>query len=107
MDDTYFRDTLYDLYQKWAYEDDVLKYRKLLDDHDFYKLINPGVNVIAMIMRDVKTPIALEWDVDILKEIKRKKIAKPKFIKGTGDGTININSLLYGPLKWAFEFDQN
>jgi hypothetical protein len=49
MKDIYYKDTLFEMYEKYGYHSDVVNFRKLFDLSEFYKLKNPGVSVLAIV----------------------------------------------------------
>ena len=81
--------------------------RKRYDNPEVFKLKNPGVNVITLSLRSIPTPTKLEWEERLRKFQEERIYYKPKITYGYGDGMITTNSIYYGPLKWAWEYEKN
>lgn len=80
--------------------------RKKFDLEKFYELKNPGVPFVVFTNRANPTPVKLVWKGPLKPHIEKKEYFEPEEINGYGDGMVPSNSLFYGPLKWAFEFDK-
>lgn len=77
-DDIYFKKDLIEMHKKWGHCEFNGKAREKFEHSEFFKLKNPGVSVIAMVLRTVPTPIRAEWKEDIKKYIKKREYYYPK-----------------------------
>ena len=44
------------MYEKWGFNEEVGKYRKMFDTPELYNLTNPGVPIIFFVQRNAPTP---------------------------------------------------
>jgi len=70
-------------------------------------LTNPGVETTLIYNASLQTMYGLEYDYNPAEMVHKGEWADPdKQLYEMGDGTVNISTALLGPLKWAWEFDQ-
>lgn len=105
LDRTYYANDTAQLYAEQSLDDAASKWHAKTKDEWYQKLENPGVPFVGVILRQSPTPTSFVYHEDVKKAVKEDRWAKRTVISGPGDGTVPVNSLYAGPLKWAWEFD--
>lgn len=83
---------------------DIFKYTR---DNQMIKLQNPEVPIISINLRTGLTVEQYDYDYDIREHLYRHDYPKGNTKVGYGDGVLSSTTQLAGPLKWAFEYDNN
>lgn len=93
------------LFEEWHSTEDLLKFYKHAVDEKYYQFENPGVPMIAIILRNEPTPNGVYYHEDVRENVKKGRFSNYTKTLTSGDGTMTSNSLYTAFLKWAFEYD--
>ena len=105
LGDIFYVNQTRELLKTWNSTEHVLSFYDHIRYKPVEKLPNPGVALVAFVLRSQKTVSYLKFKEDVRVAIKRRRYPKYDKVFVDGDGTVNVNSLMGGLLKWAFEFD--
>lgn len=95
------------LFQKYNMTVNAARFYNNTRDDMMAKLDNPKVPIVSINLRSGPTPQRYEYDVDVRSYLFNHDFPNPKITYGYGDGELTSTTLFAGPLKWAYEYDQN
>ncbi len=93
------------MFKKYDLTGDTYQFFNITRDPELLEYKNPGVPIILVTSRGLKTYQKMEYDADLWDYKKKDTFFYPKITVGKGDETVTTNSSLIIGFKWAWEFD--
>ncbi len=103
---SYFLNETYDLISDYNITANMTQFYNMTEHKDYLDFQNPGVPILNILFRSLKTIKQIYFNKDLNKAAEKKQFTKPYITYSNGDSTVPLFSAIIPNLKWIWEFNQ-